>query len=205
MNANLICSANLYNASCSITVSKYISSPDRAMQRWFWGGAAFDDDAACLFVNFYTVHNRLLSPNNQPQRENIFHILQKSPLQPFFISLPISDTRSQHNSLAVQMPRDLEQERKKDKSPPITLTESPNRMASGSPISPTTEPRNFVIIPPDQQVQSGAPTNLHPYTRPLTISDLESCVALENAAFSDPNERASREKVRVSSPRLSWE
>jgi hypothetical protein len=77
-------------------------------------------------------------------------------------------------------------------------------MASGSPISPTTEPRNFVIIPLDQQVQSGAPTNLHPYTRPLTISDLESCVALENAAFSDPNERASREKVRVSFSKVQF-
>ncbi|TVY35229.1 Polyamine N-acetyltransferase [Lachnellula subtilissima] len=100
------------------------------------------------------------------------------------------------------MPQDLEPEREKDnKSPPITLTESPNRMASGSPISPTvnepvlpTPGRNFTIIPLDQQVHVGAPTNLHPYTRPLTISDLESCVALENAAFTNPDERATREK-----------
>jgi hypothetical protein len=46
--------------------------------------------------------------------------------------------------------------------------------------------------------RSKAPTNLHPYTRPLTISDLESVVALENAAFPNPNDRATREKVSVS-------
>jgi hypothetical protein len=51
-----------------------------------------------------------------------------------------------------------------------------------------------VIVPQDQQ--SKAPTHLHPYTRPLTISDLESVVALENVAFSNPEERATREKVR---------
>lgn len=99
------------------------------------------------------------------------------------------------------MPRDLELERKKDNVSPIALTESPNRMSSSSPTTPTKPSesapgQNFVIIPPDQQVLDKAPDNLHPYTRPLTISDLESCVALENAAFTDPNERASREKVR---------
>jgi hypothetical protein len=35
---------------------------------------------------------------------------------------------------------------------------------------------------------------LHPYTQTLSMSDVESCVILENAAFP-PNERASREKV----------
>lgn len=36
--------------------------------------------------------------------------------------------------------------------------------------------------------------SLHPYTRPLTVSDLDSCIALENAAF-DENERCSPDKV----------
>lgn len=36
--------------------------------------------------------------------------------------------------------------------------------------------------------------SLHPYTRPLTISDLDSCIALEDAAFAE-NERCSPEKV----------
>lgn len=35
---------------------------------------------------------------------------------------------------------------------------------------------------------------LHPYTQTLSLSDIESCVVLENAAFP-PEERASREKV----------
>ncbi|CZT43780.1 probable polyamine acetyltransferase [Rhynchosporium secalis] len=100
------------------------------------------------------------------------------------------------------MPRDLKTERS---TPPIQLTESPNsvtteRSESPSPqedaASPSTDRQRqkFVIVPEDQQVK--APANLHPYTRPLTISDLESCLALENAAFTNPEERASREKFK---------
>ena len=36
--------------------------------------------------------------------------------------------------------------------------------------------------------------DLHPHVQTLSISDVEACVALENAAFSE-NERCSREKV----------
>ena len=36
---------------------------------------------------------------------------------------------------------------------------------------------------------------LHPYIQTLTITDVESCVKLEEAAFP-PNERCTREKVR---------
>ena len=36
--------------------------------------------------------------------------------------------------------------------------------------------------------------NLHPYTQILSMSDLEACVALENAAFPE-HERCSRNKV----------
>ncbi len=38
--------------------------------------------------------------------------------------------------------------------------------------------------------------NLHPYVQTLSISNLEDCVALENAVFPE-NERCSREKVGV--------
>lgn len=38
--------------------------------------------------------------------------------------------------------------------------------------------------------------SLHPYTRPLTVSDLDSCIALENAAFNE-NERCSPDKVSL--------
>lgn len=82
------------------------------------------------------------------------------------------------------------------------VTESPNRIvdAPNKPEDkePKENPGEFIIIP--QQQQHNSPPILHPYTRPLTISDLESVVALENAAFSDPKERATREKVRRCSP-----
>lgn len=105
------------------------------------------------------------------------------------------------------MPRDLESEKPE---PIVTLTESPSHVVDivNKPEEEESEtdtyPREFVIIPQDSEFRGQGnnkykrPTNLHPYTRPLTISDLESVVALENAAFSDPNERASREKVNYS-------
>ncbi|RAL66160.1 hypothetical protein DID88_005832 [Monilinia fructigena] len=43
---------------------------------------------------------------------------------------------------------------------------------------------------------SNSHRDIHPYTRPLTISDLESVLTVENTAFTNPNERASREKLR---------
>ena len=99
------------------------------------------------------------------------------------------------------MPRDLEAENAQAQasSPPVTLTESPNSVATERSDCPDeeespTRQRQFVIIP--QDLQNKATTNLHPYTRPLTISDLESVVALENSAFSNPEELATREKVR---------
>ncbi|KAG0649432.1 Arylalkylamine N-acetyltransferase [Hyphodiscus hymeniophilus] len=93
------------------------------------------------------------------------------------------------------MPRDLDPE----KSAPVALTESPGKVPSSpDPSKPkdkdsSPQPqKEFIIIPHDQQYSD--PTNLHPYTRPLTISDLDSVVALENASFEDPSERATREK-----------
>lgn len=38
--------------------------------------------------------------------------------------------------------------------------------------------------------------NLHPYVQTLSLSNLESCVALENAVFPE-QERCSREKVDI--------
>lgn len=76
---------------------------------------------------------------------------------------------------------------------PNRLTETPNKPAEPAPIEATEYQKDFTVVPKDQQY--AGPTNLHPYTRPLTISDLESVIALENAAFTDPNERATREKV----------
>jgi hypothetical protein len=92
----------------------------------------------------------------------------------------------------------------------VPLTESPNSVGTehsersdtppdGSETTSPTNPTSFVIIPPDQysfqRQQANAPASFHPYTRPLTVSDLDSVVALENASFSNPAERASPEKV----------
>jgi len=95
------------------------------------------------------------------------------------------------------MPRDIEHDKP---APAVPLTESPGKVPESpnpnkteSKDTPPSQPqKEFVIIPEDQQYKG--PTNLHPYTRPLTISDLESVVALENAAFPNPDERATREK-----------
>lgn len=46
------------------------------------------------------------------------------------------------------------------------------------------------------QVKANDENNLHPYVQTLSLSDLESCVALENAVFPE-HERCSREKVDI--------
>lgn len=48
-----------------------------------------------------------------------------------------------------------------------------------------------------QGQQNAKRDNVHPYTQTLTLSDVESCVILEEAAFP-PQERATREKVSLS-------
>jgi len=37
---------------------------------------------------------------------------------------------------------------------------------------------------------------VHPYVRPLTILDIDSVVEIENAAFDDPRDRATKEKLK---------
>ncbi|RFU28270.1 hypothetical protein B7463_g8065, partial [Scytalidium lignicola] len=71
-------------------------------------------------------------------------------------------------------------------SPDNIKDEEPQQQASSGEVD-SSQP-NFIIIQPR------APTRLHPYTRQLTLSDLDSVVALENAAFTDPKQRATREK-----------
>ncbi|EDN96423.1 hypothetical protein SS1G_01349 [Sclerotinia sclerotiorum 1980 UF-70] len=84
-------------------------------------------------------------------------------------------------------------------TPPI-LSESPNPVTPRQFEDQQEAQRSFVLIPEHQQIKdfemySNSHRDIHPYTRPLTISDLESVLTLENTAFTDPNERASREKV----------
>jgi hypothetical protein len=51
---------------------------------------------------------------------------------------------------------------------------------------------------PENRLHKALPflTTFSPNIRPLTISDLESAIALENAAFPNPDHRASPEKAR---------
>ena len=88
------------------------------------------------------------------------------------------------------MPRDLDLEER-----PISLTESPHSTEESEEQHVN---GRFVLIQDqkgDNSKQSNGFAKIHPYTRPLTISDLDSCVALENAAFPIEQERCSREKV----------
>lgn len=48
---------------------------------------------------------------------------------------------------------------------------------------------------PESRLQKAFPFPYLPLVRPLTISDCPSCVALENAAFPQPEHRASPEKA----------
>lgn len=45
------------------------------------------------------------------------------------------------------------------------------------------------------RVQEIVPFHFSPLVQPLTSSSVESCVALEDAAFPNPDHRATREKV----------
>lgn len=47
----------------------------------------------------------------------------------------------------------------------------------------------------DSRARTNQLNDIHPYVQTLSISDLKSCVALENAVFPE-HERCSREKVR---------
>lgn len=84
------------------------------------------------------------------------------------------------------MPRDLEAEM------PVKLTESPSSTLSDQDPPPSAS-REIIRVDQPRSDQSDMTRNI--IVRPLTISDLESCVALENAAFTTEEERASREKV----------
>lgn len=99
------------------------------------------------------------------------------------------------------MPRDPFSFQSDDDSP-LTLTRSPE-----SQTSMTSSQGGFNELSLDKDPQSlthaqlrskganiSARNDLHPYVQTLSLADVDSCVALENAAFPE-NERCSREKV----------
>ncbi|KAL8676162.1 MAG: hypothetical protein Q9224_000861 [Gallowayella concinna] len=90
------------------------------------------------------------------------------------------------------MPRDLFGRNPKNNEAPLTA----------SPESQTSVQNQFTIHRGDEGFGSStsksaknskALSNLHPYVQTLSLSDLESCVALENATFPEA-ERCSKEK-----------
>lgn len=99
------------------------------------------------------------------------------------------------------MPRDLFNSSKENESP-LTLTRSPESQSSAA----DPESHNNAVIQREESPHLGFQfrgrgrsnkemDKLHPYVQTLTIADLKSCVALENAAFPE-HERCSSEKVR---------
>ena len=101
------------------------------------------------------------------------------------------------------MPRDLFGQ---SQSPEPRLTASPEMQTPQFGILMGGSPGNeFTILrdeSEDREVQlsnsmrrGDEKRNLHPYVQLLSLSDLDACLALEDAAFPE-QERCSREKVR---------
>lgn len=99
------------------------------------------------------------------------------------------------------MPRDLFLKQFDDESP-LTLTRSPESQASTSTglddQNNSTLNRNNLSLANAQLRSKGTNisirNDLHPYVQTLSLADVDSCVAMENAAFPE-QERCSREKV----------
>jgi len=97
------------------------------------------------------------------------------------------------------MPRDLQA----GSSPALrALTEEPP-LQGNRQVKEDGHPGNTSRKDDSEDQRDGLPENLrkaelrndlHPYVRPLTLADLESCVKLEEAAFPE-HERTSREKI----------
>ena len=90
------------------------------------------------------------------------------------------------------MPRDLTELVKEDalsNMSPLDRSHKPDGDAVQQPSKPK-QGSTFA----EMAQKNAKRDDLHPYTQTLTLSDVESCVILEEAAFP-PQERATREKV----------
>ena len=106
------------------------------------------------------------------------------------------------------MPRDIHPVDAKDESlvaSPESQTPKPDGSALAAAIGNISSSPDFIIHrdetfessspePHDRKLPASDKDNIHPYVQTLSISNLESCVALENAIFLE-QERCSREKV----------
>lgn len=61
-------------------------------------------------------------------------------------------------------------------------------------MTPDDEGKMFAALAQRESNKTSQLDELHAYTQSLTISDIESCITVENEAFPE-NERCSREKV----------
>ena len=110
------------------------------------------------------------------------------------------------------MPGDLFSSDSKDDSlvaSPESQTPKPDSADVAALTTSESNPREFTIHRDETSesdalqflgggIRANGANNLHPYVQTLSISNLESCVALENAIFPE-QERCSREKVALPS------
>ncbi|KAL8806473.1 MAG: hypothetical protein Q9223_004754 [Gallowayella weberi] len=89
------------------------------------------------------------------------------------------------------MPRDLFGRTRKNEAPLTTSAESQTSLHNEFTIHRGDEGLGYDTSRNAKDTK--ALPNLHPYVQTLSLSDLESCVALENATFPEP-ERCSKEK-----------
>lgn len=91
------------------------------------------------------------------------------------------------------MPRDLFPSRDVEDLPPLEKTEksTAQRSQNGFLLEQKSGSKDKISRDMDKQ---DAWTEIKPYTKTLTPSDVDSCVLLEDATFP-PQERATREKV----------
>ena len=124
---------------------------------------------------------------------------------------PFSKRIRDKYSACYKMPRDLFAH---SQSPEPSLTASPETQTPQHGTLTAGSPGNeFTILrdqSEDREVQlsnsmrrGDEKRNLHPYVQLLSLSDLDACLALENAAFPE-KERCSREKVCIFVKHLLW-
>ena len=113
-----------------------------------------------------------------------------------------------HLACCGNMPRDLFSTDTKDHDSLVASPESQTPRPEGAEASTATGDDGYheFTIHRDESRESNIPhlgssmikqkesNNLHPYVQTLSLSNLESCVALENAVFPE-EERCTREKV----------
>jgi len=124
-----------------------------------------------------------------------------------FVPILMAPSLYKYLTLSGIMPRDLFSSDPKDESL-VASPESQTPKPEGAEVASVTGhdgSHGFTIHrdeihdagirrPLDNRAKANENDNLHPYVQTLSISNLESCVALENAIFPE-HERCSREKV----------